>query len=371
MSRSLVFLILFTFVFGRNLKNSIRTSMYSVQYDIDMVDEPIVSISSSDTILKSGKDVLIFESASKYFPGTIIASEMHNDFLGKIVNCTNNVYTSIRIPFYQAIQRGKLSIVPSSNAMSDQFCFGWNVNQDCKTPRSSIPLFNNKGMDVQCDNCFIGFSGTSFIDIDFGLFKIDSIQSGFKNLNLYFGAGVSVVSDSSWSYLYEKSYVYTFDVITFYIGLIKVHVYVDIPIRVHFNANANIRSQIRFGDTSHIQMGNLYFDYTSGDSKIVKSSPIFTNEIYITSTTNGIGNSIFRLTPSINLYVNDVARFSTTFNPEIQSSLESLVENRKVCIDSKYQVMVDADGEIIGFPIGPKTLFDTGLIPIGTMCKTI
>jgi hypothetical protein len=47
-------------------------------------------------------------------------------------------------------------------------------------------------MKVTCDNCFVGFSGEMFIDIELALFKVKKVAVGFKDMYLKGGLGVEL-----------------------------------------------------------------------------------------------------------------------------------------------------------------------------------
>ena len=228
-------------------------------------------------------------------------------------------------------------------------------------------------MSADCDNCFLGFSGLAFIDIEFSFFRLKEAQAGFKNMQLKGGLGVSLTSSNAWSYSFDKIYpiVKSFDIASFYIGPVKIHAWCEVPVELILDASANIFGQIKYGENLNVNIGGLYFDYTSGSGfHVVKPKLVTSMTSYSSATATGNGEAHFKIIPSVNFYVNNIFRFTTTLTPEIDASIDASLSSKQICVSSKYNINAKIDGQIIDYKFSD-TIYDSGIVPIEKVCKNM
>lgn len=366
-----VFFLLLGLAYGLHFSSASKQSSNSltsgVVYDVDLTDTPIHCLTDIN-ILQMSPDHLIFEDVGKYQVGEFIT---YKDFLGQIVNASAE-YFAYKVDISQIIAGGTILVMPPANGEVDKsFCLGWNT-ADCQGPQTSFNLFKNKFLTADCDNCFLGLSGVAFAKLEFSSFKLKDVEAGFKNLNVKGGLGVSVEAAKSFNYAFNKVYpiIKSLDIASFYIGPVKVHIWVDMPIELDFGASANLDARISLGDNVNLALGSLYFDYTPGKGvSVVKPVLIPTVAPYLTTTATANGEAFFRVIPSVNFHVDNLLEFSTTLYPQLNAVASASLASRQACASGSYEVRAYVSGKVINYNFGPQTLFDTGIKSLGEICR--
>lgn len=373
MQIQLLFLLLVTAVQSKNIKSYTNNIHYDVETDYDFYE-----LTQSDSIVFLSKDQLIFNSTQSNLIGNIAIINLANEhFYGSIYDGKKydryTQYFANKIPFQQIFKNGiihaekksKCNITDTqclSKEIDIPFCFGFNTDGTCRNPKSDIMLFDNKYMKISCDNCFVGFAGDVFVDIELAFFKVKKVAIGFKNMYLKGGLGVELDANGRYSYDYNKIYkvLDNLHVMTIPIGPIKLDIFVDFPIDIYLGSSVNAEGQIRIGTNLDVNIGNLYVSYENGKFTHINPKPIMKYEPYFTVKANADINSEFKISPSISIYDGSIFKFNIIANPEAELSALATLSTRKACIDGNYEIKLHANGHVLTEHLPDTVLYDTG-----------
>lgn len=343
---------------------------YKINYDVKTNYE-IYKIGKNDQILFCDNEMLIFNTTNnKNIYGQIVTTDECDYFTGKISNMEtfDNIiqYIAVKININDVFESGTINIQSNDKNLTKEvdvpFCFGFNADGTCKRPSSIIPLFNNKIMKVTCDNCFVGFSGEMFIDIELSLFKIKKVAIGFKNMYLKGGIGVELDAVGKYSYIYDKIYkvLEKFHIITFPIGPIKFEIMLDLPIEIYLSTYANANTNINIGSNLDINIGGLYLLYENGKFKVIKPSPITNYEQYMITRSTIDGDVEFKILPTLSIYDSSIFKFNVMFEPITNLVVRGTSIEKKVCVNGNYEFSINTNGNILTDKIPNTIIYDTG-----------
>lgn len=361
------------------LENTNNIDLYKIDYNLN-TDYDFYELIFTDSIVFLSQEQLIFNTTTKkdLMNNVAVVNIGKTHFYGLIHDKKNYdgmiQYFATKIPFQQIFNEGKIHAEKISNNLTKEvdvpFCFGFNADGSCVEPKNEIVLFDNKYMKVGCDNCFVGFSGDMFIDLELSFFKVKKVALGFKNMYLKGGLGVELDGSGKYSYNYNKIYKVLDNVhlITIPIGPIKLDIYVDFPIDLYLGASVNAAGQIRLGSNLDINIGGLYIIYENGKFIPVKPSPSLKYEPYFTTKANADTIAEFKISPSISIYDGSIFKFNIIANPEASLDAYASLSNKKACVNGNYEVKLHANGHVLTEQLPDTILYDTGKKPFPEKC---
>lgn len=356
------------------LMGSQNTGTHLVTYNVNIPQD--VNFIPVKQIMTSG-DTIYAPFDGTHQIGDIITYTNPN-IIARVTDIQDNYTIATRVGIHTVIQNGTISVRPISKiykpirkislmgtAEKDvPFCYGFNT-KDCKTPSNSIQIFQNKYLNLDCDNCFAGFSGDAFAEIEIDWFKIKNVAGGFKNLDLQGGLGVNLEATTAPSYAFDKTYpvISKFTIASFSIGPIPVDLWLELPVEVSLNAGLNAAADAQVGANINFGIGNMYFQWNDnsgfqffGPTDNLNVTP------YLKHSESLNGESQFKIFASMKLHLDNVFEVQADISPQIDATLNDL------CLDGKYQLQVDYQGTVMKETFVPKTIFNSGSRPLVHIC---
>jgi hypothetical protein len=353
----ILFVVLCLTIYGSQYVGSQCSNNHLITYDLKITNTKIHYITDNNsTIRNCDGDNLVFKNLNDheiYNIGELVRVDKYcNHFIGKVFNINENYIMLKRVSTSSLIQKGHIHIYPDIKCdnYEKQLCFGFNVNSEtCFAPKEKFILFDNKYIHATCDNCFVKFETTAYIDIELEWFAIKMISGGFKNMRLSGGIGFDVNGQYQWSYSYDKDYkiVDHFVIADFDIGFIHINSWIDIPVKLLFNAHANVEGLLKTGVNMNWALDGIYFTYTPNEGfKIVTPSgePKFVP--YIDTHVGLEGNANLQITPEIKFYVNDIFELDLRAKPHIDENIKLYQSEPKICIFGTCGLIMDYRGKI-------------------------
>lgn len=349
---------------------------YDIKYNVD-IERDIYQLTSYDKILYCDDKNIVFTSSAKNLINQIVTSEDCQTIT--IIN-SGNITSEPDVYIYHGGVADMTKIIKSGTIQISKrdlnrkinvpFCIGFNTDGSCMRPSSSISLFHTDLIDVLCDNCFIGFSGNAFIDLEFSNFHLNKVAIGFDNMKLLGGLGVNVYAEKDMSYVYNKIYTVLnkFKLVSFNIGLLHFEVNIDLPIDIYFSANMNAVANLDVGSNLNVDIGALYIEYTGGKFQVVKPKPVIKHEQYLDAVAGVTGNVYFRIIPSISVYSNSIFKFNVVFEPYSSLKMVSSTATREVCVNGDYEISGYIDGTVLTETIPRTSIYDSGIKQFVNKC---
>lgn len=360
------------------LMGSQNTGTHLVTYNVNIPQD--LNFVPVNEIMTSG-DTIYTPFDESHQIGDIIT---YDKIIARVTDIQDNYTIATRVGIHTVIQNGTISVRPIRSYQGSQktlasfrkitlhgtaekdvpFCYGFNT-QNCKTPQSAIKIFENKYLELDCDNCFAGFSGDAFAEIEIDWFKIKNVAGGFKNLDLQGGLGVNLQATAAPSYAFDKTYpvISKFTIASFNIGPIPVNLWLELPVEVTLNAGLDAAANAQVGVNINFNIGNMYLQWNDkagfqffGPTDNLGVTP------YLKHTESLNGESQFKILASMKLHLDNVFEIEADVIPEIDATLNNL------CLDGKYQLQVNYQGTVMKNSFGPKTIFDSGSRPLVHIC---
>lgn len=346
------------------------TNSHHIKYQIEVPDEFIFH-TPSEIAIDNRQNILMPYDPSHQIGDFVVYRDggtLYGTVFGKIYDIDSNITYANHVGFHQAIKSGKISIRPLNTMITRgehekdfHFCYGYNT-KDCVNPSSPIDIFNNKYLDVACDNCFIGLQGDVFIEIDIDWFRIKNIAGGFKNLHMKGGLGVDVHTDYSTSYSYDKTYpvISKFTIASFDIGVIPVDIWLELPIELMLNAGLDAGAELKTGINLDWQINNLYLEWKHGHGFIFyPPTDDLTVTPYLSYSAQLEGDLTFKILASLKLHLNNIFEVQADITPETEFNLSGSLAEKKICLTGDYQLDVDYSGHVEEYSFG-KDIYNTG-----------
>lgn len=227
-------------------------------------------------------------------------------------------------------------------------CLGFNT-KDCKTSYEQIPIYHNSYVDVQCSDCFVGLNTNVFFNVNIKWFKLESISGGFKKSTINGDLVLDTQSQYHWSLNIDKTYsiVKPTTIITFYIGVIPIRIWFEIPIQEILDLSFDMNGKVKFGGIMNLYLGD---DYLSWDTKnkwsIHKDEPVMKwNTILELDETMNV-DMIEQLNPTFILHVNDIYTFWLYVKPKLIGNIKETIKDKEVCEKLDYIFDVDIASEL-------------------------
>lgn len=231
----------------------------------------------------------------------------------------------------------------SCNAQK-RICIGVNT-VTCNSPYQSIEIYKNQYIDISCIDCYAGLSFDIFLDISIHLWHLETLSTGFKNIQLN-GANIfDLNAHYSWSAGVRKDIeiVQPTVIVSFYIGPIPIKIWFDVKLDVSADASFVATADAKVGVTMLYDIGDMYATWTPSTKWMyTKPSPKFTYTPVLSGDANFKGTLDIQLTPSINAHLNNIASFSLIF----PNSANFQVYGSGSIIPAEAQICAKASGEL-------------------------
>lgn len=366
---NLIYFMFVMFVACQQYTGRSNSGEYDIKYNVD-IDKEIYQLTSYDKILYCDDKNIVFTSPTKNLINQIVTSDdCQTITIINSGNITSNpdvyIYHGEVTDMAKIIKSGSIQISRQEigKEIKDPFCIGFNTDSSCMRPSTSISLFHNDLIDVLCDNCFIGFSGNAFIDLEFSSFHLNKVAIGFEDMKLLGGLGVNVHAEKDMSYVYNKIYTVLnkFKLVSFNIGPLHFEVNIDLPIDIYFSANINAVANLDVGSNLNVNIGSLYIEYTGGKFGVVKPKPVIKHEQYLDAIAGITGNVYFKIMPSISVYSNSIFKFNVVFEPYSSLKMVASTATRDVCVNGDYEVSGYIDGTVLTKTIPRTSFYDSGI----------
>ena len=383
-----LYTVLLCNVYGVIHNNVHDTPTHKIKYQVEIPDE--FNFHNPNEVIVDNHNNILMEYQSQHQLGDFVTyrDDIYGTIFGKIYDMDGNITYARHAGFHEAIQNGKITLIPNKgHALTNQnayitsnklrgehekdvpFCYGFNTH-DCQNPATPLDIFNNKYIDVACDNCFIGLSGDVFIEIDIDWFRIKNVVGGFKNLDLKGGLGVDVKADYSTSYAYDKTYpvISRFNIASFDIGVIPVDIWLELPIELELNAGIDAGAELRTGVDLNWKINNLYLEWKHGKG-VVFYPPSDDIQLtpYLSYNAELNGDLTFKILASLKLHLNNVFEVETDIVPQTSFNLAGSLESKQICLTGDYQLDVNCKGHVEGYTF-EKDIFNTGVRQLFEKC---
>ncbi|MEB3184429.1 MAG: C1 family peptidase [Cyanobacteriota bacterium] len=199
----------------------------------------------------------------------------------------------------------------SVSAINVDFCFGWNVQKCDQITNPSIPLMNMGTVNVACDNCYFETKGT----LDFDIHPLEkNLKVGFENLEIDFVGEIDASASGQWSFdKNESPTVFQATLIDTHIGILPVHVWLEVPISVDLQGQFSGNADGKIGITVKGNIGNWETEYNHG-WKHIYPNPTFDITHTLDTTIQAEGAASLKIQPQILLHVDNIFEGGITMN---------------------------------------------------------
>eukprot|EP01022_Parablepharisma_sp_SALTPOND_P019907 TRINITY_DN3488_c0_g1_i1.p1 TRINITY_DN3488_c0_g1~~TRINITY_DN3488_c0_g1_i1.p1 ORF type:complete len:520 (-),score=37.77 TRINITY_DN3488_c0_g1_i1:54-1439(-) len=265
---------------------------------------------------------------------------------------------------------------------SKTICFGVNSNAACNAAKSVLPILESPHMTIECTNCFIGAKATVFIIVKIASFKLRSISTGLKNINVASAFVLDMAAKSGWAGDIDKTFkiVDHAVIMQFWIGPVPVSIWFEIPLELRASAYIDAQAHATVGATANWNLGNMYVTWTESSGWVVtKPKPVFTWNHILDGDASFNSKSELSIIPSIRIHASRLAHAGIKLEPTVTAQAYGDADKKEVCADLAYRVFSEAEAELhINIPFvrvkydrkfGPYTVFDTGVKSIGHFCN--
>ncbi len=258
-------------------------------------------------------------------------------------------------------------------------CLGVNTD-NCNNPKTTLPIYKNQYVDVNCINCFIGFSTNVFFEMGIKSFKLDYIKGGFRNSVVNGALIVDANGKYHWSLSVDKTYpvVKPTTIITFHIGIIPIRIWFEIPIEEKLDLSLDTQADVKLGATMKWNLGSDYMAWNSyshwqiyHDKPVFSWSPVFESTAFLNSHLEE------SLNPTFILHVDNLYSFWLMIEPTLIGDVVGSLDKKQICGSLSYDFDVKVKSELdINIPwlhveydktFGPYVIFEESG-PIGKIC---
>lgn len=261
-------------------------------------------------------------------------------------------------------------------------CLGINTNGGkCDSSLGAIPIYSNSYISVSCSNCFLGFYTDVFFEMHIRWFKLESISGGFKNMALNGALVIDAKGNYAWSTGVDKilPVVKPTIIISFHIGPIPIKIWFEINVEEKADVSLMTSGEVMVGATAKWTLGDNYLSWDPNNHwNHHQTKPIFSWNPILSVSGNMNANAMVTLTPTLVLHVDNIYTYWTEIEPILMGKVSGSIASKQVCAELDYEVAIKVKSELaINIPwihVGYdkvfdwKTIFDTGIQPIGTKC---
>ena len=229
---------------------------------------------------------------------------------------------------------------------STQWCLGFNVmsNVDdpstfCKASAGSIPIFDHSfgplSVDIECVNCFVGYSWDFVFELKIRHFKMEEIQFGFRNMTAVGAKVLKMTAELQTSIAVDKQ----LDLlpggsanIDFSIGFIPFHATLNIPTAVDASFTFDAVATATIGSTFVANYGDNYKTWTKDAGwDHVKSTPSITHTQVLDGGKSWDAEFDFGLSPVLDFEMDNVFRYKFTIADTLHSDAEWNAQTNLLC----------------------------------------
>lgn len=193
--------------------------------------------------------------------------------------------------------------VASVTAIDVDFCFGWNVQKCDQITNPSIPLMNVGPVNVACDNCYLETKGK----LDFDIHPLEkTLKIGIENLEIDFVGEIDATASGQWSFEKgESPTVFQATLIDTHIGVVPVHVWMEVPVTVDLQGQFSGNADGKIGITVKGLVGSWEAEYDHG-WKHVYPNPTFDITHTLDATIQAEGGVSLKIQPQVLLHVDNI-----------------------------------------------------------------
>ena len=285
----------------------------------------------------------------------------------------------------------RIENLKSDTEHSKHFCIGLNMNQkDCASPHNDLSIYDWSGpgglsVDITCPDCYVGYQGDVFIHIVIQTTKLAKVKGGIENaiLNTALVFDMKANEDYNVGVNKELNIVPPTTLFSFSLLTIPITFGFQIPASIDANLEISAEGEIKLGWTGQWKWGDYYVGWTKDhpEWKMYLGSPEHTSNTIFDANANVESSGVLSVSPSVQFYLDKVFHANLDTNPNMHSLVTWDSISEQLCANITYQIEMDTFAEFdldvswLGihdqYTWGPKTIYDTGLVPLEGVCKKI
>lgn len=257
-------------------------------------------------------------------------------------------------------------------------CVGVNTVKggSCTDAKSPIELYQNKYLDVSCQDCFMAFETDVFMSMNIHHFKLQNIAGGFRSMSLNSAFVLAMNAQSpNWSAGIDKvlSIIPDTTILSFKIGLVPFRLHFAVPVHVKADATLHAAAAAQAGVNMQLALGDLYVSWDPNNDWVVhKPSPKFTVTPVIAGSATVNAEASFSVVPSVTMMIDNAFTYGITFTPNLDVTASGDAASKKICLNTDYsfdishyaQFDLNLDWVVLHKEIkrtfGPEALYSSG-----------
>ena len=284
--------------------------------------------------------------------------------------------------YEETIKEGSVQLEPIDvpEEHSKTFCFGVNANTECTAAKNSIPLYQNKFLEISCSNCFVGTKATVFVDFRISWFKLRHIGAGFRDISVNGAFVLDLNAHASASASHDRTYRLVDQglLVQFWIAFVPITIWYEIPVQIVATAMIDAQAHATAGVKASWRIGDAYVDWDESYGwRNGRPNPTFSWEPVLTGDASFKAEASLSIIPSVIVHVMRIIQTGVRLAPTVTLDVAGDTNTKQICADLSYKVSADLSASVtLNLPLikvfektfGPKELFNTGVKPIGHWC---
>jgi hypothetical protein len=231
---------------------------------------------------------------------------------------------------------------------SKDICLGLNTD-DCKTAAANIPIYSNKYLTIDCDDCFAAFDANVFFNLEIGDWELQKLAAGFRNITLTADVDLHIKATNQWSTGVDKvlPIVPKTPLITFRVGSVPFVVWFDIPVEVKADAMLLATAEAYAGVKAEWNVGDLYIQWDPTNHWThVTPKPIATFTPTISGHADFHATADFSLVPTFELHAEQLFTYTVTVDPEFNLDIKGDTTTKQLCENAAYSASITTFAEL-------------------------
>lgn len=224
-------------------------------------------------------------------------------------------------------------------------CVGYN--SECTgSATSSIPIFSNSVVNIDCSDCYADFTMDVFVDVSIRGFSVQNLSTGFRNMAINTSLVLDAKSAPNWNTGVDKTLPVLQNkyLVDFKIGVVPFMVFFDLPVELKADLSFVSQAEATVGAKVNFGIGDAFvsWDPESHWSHSEPTPALSTTPVFETSASFDATGQV-QVIPTLTAHFDRILAYTLTATPTLNVDISgSATPTPQVCLKSTSSLSVQS-----------------------------
>eukprot|EP00040_Diaphanoeca_grandis_P024281 m.133247 g.133247 ORF g.133247 m.133247 type:complete len:441 (-) comp29663_c2_seq1:140-1462(-) len=227
-------------------------------------------------------------------------------------------------------------------AKDKHVCVGYNTDCTGKAT-SSLPIYQNSAMDLECSECFVDFTMDIFVEVNIRGWQVANLSTGFRNVAINSSAVIDAKAAKNWNTGIDKTLplLQNTYLVNFKVGVVPFMIFFDLPVEIKADFQFLSDAEATLGATLNLGIGDAFVSWDpinhwthSLPSPVFEAAPVFTTSASLNAAAS------LTIVPTLTAHFDRLLSYQLQATPVLSMTVQGSEASKQVCLQSNFDVSI-------------------------------